>query len=87
MRHPYEKYIKIELFTLLIALLFTILTVIYKKLIILLFALCLLALSMLSEALFLFFTNKKVEASKQFIRSLLLLLLLITLIFAHLSIL
>lgn len=87
MRHPYEKYVRIELLTLLIALFFTVLLIIYKKAIILLFSLCFLSLSLLSEAIFLLFTNKKAEAMKQALRSLLLLLLLITIIFAHLHVL
>lgn len=87
MKHPYAKYITIELLTLVIALFFTILTLVYKMFLMLLFALCFIALSLLSEALFLFFTNKKVEASKQMVRSLLLLLLLFTIIFTQLNLL
>lgn len=87
MKHPYHKYVKIERLSMLIAVLFTILTIIYKKIIIFLFALCFVALSLLSEAMFLFFTNKKVEASKQIIRSLLLLLLLVIIIFNQLKLL
>lgn len=80
MRHPYVKYIKLELLTIVLALIFATLTIIYKKTVILLFTLCLLALSLLSEAAFLYFTNKKVEASKQTIRSLILLLVLIAIL-------
>lgn len=80
MRHPYVKYIKLELLTIVLALIFATLTIIYKKTVILLFTLCLLALSLLSEAAFLYFTNKKVEASKQAIRSLILLLVLIAIL-------
>lgn len=87
MKHPYHKYVKIERLSMLIAVLFTVLTIIYKEIIIFLFALCFVALSLLSEAMFLFFTNKKVEASKQIIRSLLLLLLLVIIIFNQLKLL
>jgi len=85
MKHPYEKYIKLEIVTMLGALFFTFLMFIYKNLVIFLFALSLLALSMLSEAALLFFLNKKVEAIKQAVRSILLLLLLLALIFSSLS--
>lgn len=69
MRHPYEKLIKIEIATILLAILIGMLAIIKGVLTLVFISLLLLTLSLLAEALSALSTHQRFQGIKQLIRS------------------
>lgn len=81
MRHPYEKFIRIELAAIALAILIGIIVLIKGYLILLFACFYLLVISLLSEAMIAWFTQNKVQSGKQIIRALIIFSLTTYLIF------
>lgn len=81
MRHPYEKFIRLELITLTFVVIVGLIAIFKGYLIIILFSLFMLAISILCEALIAINTYHTSEGVKQFIKAVMLLLLTAVLLF------
>lgn len=77
MRHPYEKFIRIELISMISAILIGIVALIKGYLILIFICFCLITVSLLAETIILWSTLQKAQGGKQFIRAFLLLILTI----------
>lgn len=80
MRHPYEKFIRIELISMIIAALACIIVLMKGYLILVFICFFLLILSLLTEAITLWFTYQKVQGGKQLFRASIILILTLYLI-------
>lgn len=81
MRHPYEKFIRIELVSIVSAILIGIIALIKGYLILIFICFYLLALSLLAEAMIEWSTHQKMQGGKQFVRAIVILILTTFLIF------
>ncbi|GAA0605648.1 hypothetical protein GCM10009001_23650 [Virgibacillus siamensis] len=81
MRHPYEKFIRLELFTLAAAVFIGLIAMFQGFLLIIFFCIFLLAVSMIFEGLIAMNTFHTTEGLKQFIKAAMLLLLTLVLFF------
>lgn len=81
MRHPYEKIIRIELVSMASAVLIGIVAFIQGYLILIFLCFFLIILSLLAEAITLWFTYQKIQSGKQLIRAFIILMLTVYLIF------
>lgn len=72
MRHPYEKFIRIELATIALAILIGFIVLIKGYILLAFASLYLLVISLLSEAMIAWFTHQKVQSGKQIIRAVIL---------------
>ncbi|RDW22306.1 hypothetical protein CWR48_00945 [Oceanobacillus arenosus] len=82
MRHPYEKFARIELISLVIVILFGLIALIQGFLILIFFSLYLIALSLVCDALLhLYFRNSQ-QAGKQILRAVMLFIFATYLLFA-----
>lgn len=81
MRHPYEKFIRIELISIISAALIGIIAFIKGYMILIFLCFLLIVLSLLAEAITLWFTYQKIQGGKQLIRALVILVLTIYLVF------
>jgi len=79
-RHPYEKFIRIELISMISAALICIIVLIKGYLILVFICLFLLVLSLLTEAITLWFTYQKIQGGKQLFRAFMILILTLYLI-------
>lgn len=77
MKHPHEKFIRIELLSIALALIIFIFSVIKGYLLFAIFSLLLIAVSLLSESMILLATHQKAQALKQGARAAIILLLAI----------
>ncbi len=81
MRHPYEKFIRLELITLVLVVIIGLISVFQGILIIMLFSLYLLSISIFFEALIAFNTHNTAEGAKQFVKAAMLMLVTTILLF------
>lgn len=81
MRHPYEKFIRIELMSMVCAALIGIIVLLKGYLLFIFMCFLLIALSLLTEAMILWFTYQKIQGGKQLFRALIILMLTIYLMF------
>lgn len=81
MRHPYEKFIRLELITLVLVVIIGLISVFQGILIIMLFSLYLLAISIFCEALIAMNTHNTAEGAKQFVKAAMLMLVTTILLF------
>lgn len=81
MRHPYERFIKVELISLVLAIIFGLLAIIKANLMWLSLSLYLIAISLFCDGIVAQSTRLKIRTMKQLIRFLLLFLLATLLIF------
>ncbi|SFE08344.1 hypothetical protein SAMN05216238_10834 [Lentibacillus persicus] len=81
MHNPYEKYKRMELITLALAVIIGLTAVVQGTAILMLFSLLLVAVSIFSEGLLQFNTNKAAEGIKQFVKAGILMLLAAILLF------
>lgn len=81
MRHPYEKVIRIELISMISAVLIGIIALIKGYIIFIFICFFLITLSLLAEAIILWFTYQKVQSGKQLIRAFMILILAVYIAF------
>lgn len=81
MRHPYEKFIRIELIAILIAILIGVIVLIKGYLILVFVCLYLLVLSLLAEAMIAWSTHQKFQSGKQLVRAAIIFILATYMIF------
>ncbi|TFJ93409.1 hypothetical protein [Lentibacillus salicampi] len=82
MRNPYEKYIRIELLTLALAVVIGMIAIVQGYLLIMLFCVYLLAFSMFCEGFLHINTNHAVDGFKQFVKAGMLILIVTVLFFS-----
>lgn len=80
MRHPYEKFIRIELISMISAVLIGMIAFIKGYFILIFICFFLIALSLIAEVIILWFTYQKIQAGKQLIRACIILILTLYLI-------
>lgn len=81
MRHPYEKVIRIELISMISAVLIGIIALIKGYIIFIFICFFLITLSLFAEAIILWFTYQKVQSGKQLIRAFMILILAVYIAF------
>jgi type III secretory pathway component EscV len=81
MRHPYEKFVRIELVSIISAFVIGIIALIKGFPILIFICFFLVAISLCAEAIILWFTYQKVDGGKQLIRAMIIFLLTTFLIF------
>lgn len=74
MRHPYKKYVQIEMFSLFFAVFFGFVAIIRNYPLLIFMAIYCLSISFICETLILLVINQKTEATKQLIRAVALLI-------------
>lgn len=80
MRHPYEKFIRIELISMISAVLIGMIAFIKGYFTLIFICFFLIALSLIAEVIILWFTYQKIQAGKQLIRACIILILTLYLI-------
>lgn len=81
MRHPYEKFIRIELVSMILAVLMGIIVLMKGFLILIFMCFFLIIISLLTDAILLWVTYQKIQSGKQLFRAIIMLILTIYLIF------
>ena len=81
MRHPYEKFIKMELIFILCAVLFGLVALIQGYIFLVLMSMILITISLFFDALIHWYSHRSADAGKQILRAVLLLCFIIFLIF------
>lgn len=81
MKHPYEKFIQIELLTIALALLILIVSTIKGYLLPIVFSLLLIAVSLISDSMILLLSQQKANAVKQSARAIIIFILATYLLF------
>lgn len=77
MKHPYEKFIRIELLSIVLALIIFIFALMKGYVLLAIISLLLIVVSLLSDGMIFFLTHEKAQAIKQFARAIMVLLLTI----------
>lgn len=81
MRHPYEKFIRIELFSIVLALTIFIFALIKGFILLIICSLLLISISLLADSLISWLTHQKAQAIKQCARAVIIFILAIYIIF------